>query len=149
MKQRTNPDDVQVQTNKQIQGCSSKYFQLMSFLQNRPNIPIQTNYINFTYFGRGSALEKMNQDGQMAFESMRGREWKLIRVIWHTNVYNIHYPEKRQACTSVPSGSTGPTLSARGWEGLSKRNNFLCTSFLLCPVTKMRPGPRELPFFLF
>lgn len=70
---------------------------------------IQTNYINFTYFGRESALEKMNQDGQMAFESMRGREGELMVGIWHTNDYNIHYPERRQACTSICSGSAGPT----------------------------------------
>lgn len=67
----------------------------MSFGQNRPNSPIQTKGRNFAHFGRESVLEKMNQDGQMAFESMRGREGELIGVIWHTNVYNAHYPERR------------------------------------------------------
>lgn len=67
----------------------------MSFGQNRPNNSIQTNGINFTYLGKESALEKMNQDRQMAFKSMRGREGELVGIIWHKNVYNIHYPQRR------------------------------------------------------
>lgn len=99
-----------------------------------------------------SALEKMNQDGQMAFESMRGREGKLIGVFGHTQMsttFTILREDKLahlhlQVQQVLPKGTEG------GKDFQSEITFFLSYNLIYSgPFQKDKTWSTRTPFFLF